>query len=67
MPGPRMPGRNFSLCAWAHQRTGSSDAGHDGGHGRPSIVQVSRADVVTVPAAQGGLQNGERPALHILR
>lgn len=34
-------GTEFSLCAWAHKRTGSSDAGHDGGHGGPSIVKVS--------------------------
>jgi hypothetical protein len=38
-----MPDQNartqFPLCAWAHQRTGSSDAGHDGGHGGPSIVR----------------------------
>src|SRR6476620_1614941 len=60
-------GTEFSLCAWAHQRTGSSDAGHDGSHGGPSIVQVSRADVVAVPATQEGLQNRERSALHILR
>jgi hypothetical protein len=31
-------GTEFSLCAWAHQRTGSSDARHDGGHGGPSII-----------------------------
>ena len=60
-------GTEFSLCAWAHQRTGSSDAGHDGGHGGPSIVEVSRPDDVVVPRAQEGLQIGDRPALHILR
>src|SRR5262245_6407106 len=60
-------GTEFSLCAWAYQRTGSSDARHDGGHGGSSIVEVSRADDVIVPAAQEGFQIGDRPALHILR
>src|SRR6478672_1145784 len=39
----------------ALSRTGSSDARHDGGHGAPSIVKVSRVDDWIVPAAQEGL------------
>src|SRR5438105_13310614 len=59
-------GTEFSLCAWAHQRTGSSDAGHDGSHGGPSIVQVSRLDDVVVPRTRESLQIGDPPTLHLL-